>query len=180
MSAAYSSAEALSVRFEQRLDDPITGGSQRSSGEAVLSRTGYRIETDDYVFVTDGVTTWMHNRPAAQVALGRYEEDSATFALNRLLFAPETQYRVEGSQQVEQGGVALVALKLAAKDASAEYPDATIYLRDHDAMIVRVEARDAAGSSLTLALDRVTLLPKAPADAFTFAVPAGVEVVDLR
>ena len=71
-------------------------------------------------------------------------------------------------------------LRLQAKDPSYFFREATLWMRDSDAIITRLEVKDVNETRMLFTLKNIELNPSLDADLFIIVPPEGVEVIDLR
>jgi outer membrane lipoprotein carrier protein len=179
MQTKFSTIRSLSADFSQTVNSPYHG-TQSLDGKLVLRGNQYRVETPQQTLVTDGSTTWVHNRQENQVLVNRYQKDESTFTVNDFFFNFSDQFRVRRVATVTLNGQRHFRMHLLPKQGDAFFKEATIWLRDRDTMISRVELLDMNDTRMTFNLRNVVINPPVAVNAFTFTAPRGAEVVDLR
>lgn len=174
------SAKALQVDFNQTYSSEYFDDTESSTGTAILQGSRYRVVTSSQVFVSDGVTTWIYDAVENQVLVNDYVEDETTVSLNTFLSGSGEKYRADQVDSVVLGGAPHDAVKLDALDPAAFFPNYTLYVRQADEAITRLEVVDLNGTTITFELGRVVFDPPIPDDTFTFEPDSTSDIVDLR
>jgi outer membrane lipoprotein carrier protein len=81
LKATYRSDVAIQADFSQHLTSPDGERLPGVEGTIVLLGDRYRVDTDGQTLVTNGETTWIHNRYENQVLVHDYVDDPSTFSL---------------------------------------------------------------------------------------------------
>ncbi len=178
--ARLTAAGSLSADFTQTFSSEFFEDTESSSGRVVLQGSKYRVETLEQTFVSDGVTTWIHDRAADQVLINDYTEDETSFSLSRFLLNDSGEYEAKGVSQTTLGGVALQAVRLESTDPLAFFPECTLYVRAQGETISRLEVVDLNGTRISFELRNVVLGPRIAPGTFSFDPAAVGDVVDLR
>jgi outer membrane lipoprotein carrier protein len=179
MQSRFSTIRTLSADFSQTVNSPFHG-TQSLDGNLVMRGNQYRVETPQQTLVTDGRTTWVHNRQENQVLVNQYQKDETTFSVNDFFFNFNDQFRVRRIATVTMDGQRHFRMHLLPRQTDAFFKEATVWLRDRDTMISRVELLDVNDTRMTFNLRNVVINPPVAVNAFTFTPPRGAEVVDLR
>ncbi|CAM3247138.1 LolA family protein [Rhodothermus bifroesti] len=176
----YAQLKALQASFIQITQTPYANGGDTLKGTLLLSGDRYRIETPRQLLVTDGQTTWVYLPETRQVVMNRYVVDETAFSLHEFLVRYPERYNVEGGETVRYQGERHYRLRLRPRQRDAAVQEVTLWVRDRDLAITRLEVRDVNETHLTFMLTDIRFNPVVPNDAFTFHPPSGVEIVDLR
>ncbi len=105
-------ASAIRADFTQTFSSEFFDDTESASGQVTLQGRKYRVETSSQVFVSDGVTTWIHDITADQVLINDYVEDETTVSLNRFLLSSKEDYRAVSVTAVDVAGIAHRAVHL--------------------------------------------------------------------
>jgi outer membrane lipoprotein carrier protein len=176
----FSQVRAVQADFSQTAASPYHHGAQTVNGHLVLRGTQYRVETPDQTIVTDGRTTWVHMKHDRQVLINNYVEDETTFSINDFFFNFADNYNVRRVEPVTLEGQRHFRMHLTPRQQDSFFQEATIWLRDRDTMITRVQVLDANETTMTFNLRNVVLNPTLDGSTFSFTPPRGSEIVDLR
>lgn len=180
LKSTYESVDAIRARFSQRMSSDLIDEEESSAGTIVLQGDRFRVETASQTIVTDGVVTWIYNAPEDQVLINDYVEDETTFSLNEFLFNFDAHYAVKtvGREQVD--GAWHHTLTLNPRNPDSFFSAVTLWVRDADTLVDRLDVTDMNGSAFTFTLDGIELNPELRPDTFQFTPPESAEVVDLR
>lgn len=159
-----------------------SGKVEKSSGTFYIKKEEkYRIETNNNIIVTDGVTSWSYNKKRNQVLIDNYKPDGNTFSPNKFLFKyPENFYSdLEGSETVN--GVECYAIKLTPRNKGS-VKSAKIWVGKNDNLIRKLTLTTSESTS-TYILKKINLDVGLSNSKFTFdpsSEAPGAEVIDLR
>ena len=176
----YEAIEALQAEFSQTMSSPYSDAENTFTGQVVLKDNQYRVETGTQTIVTDGKTTWIYSPGENQVLINDYKEDEATFSLNDFLFNHHDRYKVTGTKAVQLDGEKHLRIHMKPKKQSDFFREMTLWMRDRDDMVTRLEVIDQNNTRLTYTLTDIELDPKVGSQTFSFTPPKEAEVVDLR
>jgi len=178
--AAYDALDALRASFTQVITSDFAGDSTRIDGTVLLSGNRYRVQTPGQTVVTNGETTWIYTPADSQVVVNDADTAASTVTPETFLRAADEQYTVMASTPTRRGGSDHVKLEVSATDSSSQFQRATLWVRQADRLVTRMQATDRNGSVLDLRLRNLTVNPALEADPFRFTPPEGIEVIDLR
>jgi outer membrane lipoprotein carrier protein len=185
--AAWSKVRTVRGTFEQTVTNPITGGSATTHGTFAQerpNRLAIRFSTpDSSAVVADGKYLWVYLPASAPgQVIKRAATDRAAVPIDptgQFLDAPRSKYEISAAGTRTVAGHPAHGLALVAKPgAGTPVQRATVWIDDDDSLIREFESTETSGVTRHVRL--TTLEPNAAVgrDAFTFAVPKGVKVVD--
>ncbi len=177
--STYSRMTSLSASFTQTMTSPY-GGAESFSGTLLSQGDRYRVDAGPQLFVTDGRTTWLHDRRANRVVVNRFVPNQTAFSPTTFLSTYSTRYRVTRVTPSGSGAAKTFTLTLAPKSRSEMFDSVTLVMNDRASTVSRIEMRDVNGSTIRYDLRNVQANPRIPAGTFTFTAPRGAEVVDMR
>ncbi len=180
LKAKYDTLESLRASFSQTMTSAYSDQASTFSGTLVLKGNRYRVETDAQTLVTDGVTTWLYDESENQVLINDYIEDETAFSPGDFLMNFDQDYNVTAAQAVRLEGQPHFKLSLKPKSRDSFFREATLWMRDRDDVVTRLEVLDVNETKMMFSLKNIELNPAIPAKAFTFTAPKGAEVYDLR
>ena len=176
----YQAIEALQAEFSQTMSSPYSDTENKFTGQVVLKDDQYRVETGTQTLVTNGETTWIYSPGENQVLINDYKEDETTFSLNDFLFNYHDRYDVTGTEAVQLDGEKHFRIHMKPKRQSDFFREMTLWMRDRDAMVTRLEVIDRNDTRMTYTLTDIELNPKVSDQTFSFTPPQEAEIVDLR
>lgn len=176
----YDALQSLRAEFTQTMTSEYMDGPQRFTGRLVMQREKYRVETGAQTIVTDGRTMWIFNNAENQVLINDYVQDETSFSINDFFRNFDDLYNVRTTQAVTLAGKKHHRMELRPKRADSFFKAVTLWMRDADDVITRVEVLDANEVKMTFELTNIVLNPAVNGSTFQFTPPRGAEVVDLR
>lgn len=177
----YDSLEGLRAEFTQTMASAYSDETVSSSGHLVLQGDKYRVETDGQVLVTNGTATYIYLPGEKQLLINDVVEDETSFSPSEFLLNYDERFTVSGIETVQLDGVRHFKLGLLPKAQDSFFKEATIWLRDRDTIITRLEVLDVNETRMTFVLKNVELNPTLDARTFNgIDVPEDVQIVDLR
>lgn len=175
----YARAGSMRAEFTQTMDNPY-GGRQTTSGTLLSQGQSYRVEAGNQLFVTDGRTTWLHDRRRNQVVINRYVANETAFSPTAFFSTYAQRYRVTRVVPAGSGAARTYTLTLVPRARSEMFDQVTVVMRDRDTSVSRIDMRDANGATIRYDLRNVQMNARVPSGSFTFSSPRGAEIVDLR
>ena len=172
----YSSLETLQARFTQTMTSDIFDEDERIRGSIFMRGEAYRILTGTRTIVTDGTTSWIFDAFEKQVLIDNQIEDESTFSVHEFLYAFDERFSVEGSQRSGD----LWRIALTPIDPDDYFQHLELLVRDSDAIIVGLDVDDANEVHLEIRLSEISENPDIEDRMFSFDIPDGADVVDLR
>ncbi|HYE59111.1 MAG TPA: outer membrane lipoprotein carrier protein LolA, partial [Rhodothermales bacterium] len=127
----YARLSSVSARFTQTMSSPY-GSSERFSGTLVAQGDRYRLEAGPQVFVTDGRTTWLHDRRANRVVINTYVPNQTAFSPTTFLSTYSSRYRVTRATPSGSGSNRIYTLQLVPKSRSEMFESVTLVMRNRD------------------------------------------------
>ncbi|MDE2997318.1 MAG: outer membrane lipoprotein carrier protein LolA [Bacteroidota bacterium] len=180
LSQRYESIEGMRLRFVQTATSAFMDEEERYSGMLTFTDTAYHIVTSNQTIVTDGTTTWVHNRGEGQVIINDFVEDESDFSLTQFLrsFSDEYDASYQGTDRLS--GVAHERLRLLPRADFASFRQVDLWIRSSDGLVTRLIAVDLNDVRMVFELSDIEVNPNVSGDFFEFSIPDGAEIVDLR
>lgn len=176
----YEELDRLEASFTQVIGSDFASDSTRIEGSVLLAGNKYRVETPNETVVTNGETTWIYSPRDSQVVINDADEEASTVTPETFLTSSAEQYEIQSTESTTRAGVPHNVLTLTSTDPSSRFQEATLWVRRSDLLVTRLRATDRNGSTLDLRLHDLEVNPSLNGDPFTFSIPEGIEVVDLR
>ena len=180
LSERYGTIHGMRLRFVQTASSAFMDEDERYSGQLAFTDTAYRVTTSNQTIVTDGKTTWVHNRAEAQVIINDFVEDEWSFSLTAFLRSFSKDYAATWEGKETLAEEAHDRLRLLPKDDFASFRQVDLWIRASDGLVTRLVALDLNDVRMEFDLSELEVNPDLPADLFRFVTPSGVKVVDLR
>jgi chaperone LolA len=184
----YAKITDASATFTEEVKFKYSNIQQSLSGELEMKQENkYRIQTDQQTVVTDGKTVWSYSPINKQVLIDDYKENAKTFSPDRFLFSVPTDFQAvflnEKTSSNEVQSLKEYALKLiprAGTSSAAAVKSLKIWVAGKDWSIRKVEYVDMNETQRTYTVHSLSLNTGLPDSNFSFTVPSGVQIVDLR
>jgi chaperone LolA len=177
----YASIDDAVVKFEQTVKYGVSKFEQSFSGTFYFKKKNkYRIETDQQIVVTDGVTSWLYSKVNNQVIIDKYREDKDTSSPEKFLLSISDEYIPVILRTERNEGKKIYILKLTPRDENSSIESAKIWVVEGDLQITRVEITDISGTVTTHSVKSIKINSGVEDSIFKFSIPSGVKVVDLR
>jgi chaperone LolA len=177
----YASIDDAVVKFEQTVKYGVSKFEQSFSGTFYFKKKNkYRIETDQQIVVTDGVTSWLYSKVNNQVIIDKYREDKDISSPERFLLSISDEYIPVILRTERNDGKKIYILKLTPRDENSSIESAKIWVVEGDLQITRVEITDISGTVTTYSVKSIKINSGVEDSIFKFSIPSGVKVVDLR
>lgn len=180
LEAKYQATDALRADFKQTTTSPFSDQASTFRGTLLLQGDRYRVETDRQTLVTNGTTTWIYTPAERQVIVSKNVKNETAFVPSEFFYDYRDRFTVRSSRVVEQDGSTYHVLRMRPKKEHSFYRSITLWVRDRDALITRLEVVDANDTQMVFDLRDVEFVPSLSVDAFTFSPPQSAEVIDLR
>lgn len=177
----YESIADARLRFSQKVNFEVAKIEQNVTGTLLLKKGNkYRVELDGQTIVTNGETVWSYSGAQNQVLIDHFKMDERTFSPERILTATPTEYTPVflGKERVAKTETVLLKLTPVSDDAYVKtlklWVDASTW------MIKKVEYADMSGKRTEYLVHDYKINIGLDDSQFTYQVPEGVDVVDLR
>jgi len=177
----YASIDDAVVKFEQTVKYGVSKFEQSFSGTFYFKKKNkYRIETEQQIVVTDGVTSWLYSKVNNQVIIDKYREDKDISSPEKFLLSISDEYIPVILRTERNEGKKVYILKLTPRDENSSIESAKIWVVEGDLQITRVEITDISGTVTTYSVKSIKINSGVEDSIFKFSIPSGVKVVDLR
>ncbi len=177
--ARFEETGVFSAHFEQTIEDSFEGSGQATllSGTIIAGRAGYRVEMSDQTVVTDETTTWVYLKNDKQVIINDYIEDDGSFSPGQFIGERAEEFNAAFADQSDPERF---VVQLTPDSPDSYIDTATLWVRKKDYVVTRIDVVDVNGASIRFDMSNVNFHPKVSDDTFRFAIPDGVEIIDLR
>ena len=167
----FDTIKDLSVEFTQ------TGnGKNKLTGMLVFKKENkLRIDTKNFIIVTDGITSWNYNKKQNKVIISKYDEnDPGVFSINELVYELPAESDIELSNENGQN-----VLTLTPNSYNYSFDSAKLWLNE-DNLISKVVLNDAAIGIVKVKFSNYQLNQNLKDSEFSFTPPEGSRIIDIR
>jgi outer membrane lipoprotein carrier protein len=181
MKKKYDSIDDVQLRFSQRLKFSLAKMEQNRSGLLLVKKENkYRVEFDDQTIVTDGVTVWSFSSSNNRVLIDRFKMNESSLSPDKILAGAPKDYSAVLLDNEKVGGKEAAVLKLVPKNENASVKTMKLWVDEATWLIMKVDLVDIGGNETTYVVEDFKTNLGLPDSRFTYQIPQGVDVVDLR
>ncbi len=184
--AALRQVTTLRAAFTQRIQDPMVGGDDTSSGELLLKRPDkfamrWEVPKGDLI-LQDGQALWVYlpstaPRQVVRTTLTGRPGESMNF-VEEFLDRPRERFTYSYVRADSVGSRLADVLALVPRQANAGYQRVLLWVDREDGLTRRFEVNEGSGAVRRITLDHIRVNVTIPASSFVFKVPNGVRVID--
>ena len=186
--AAYAGIRTAKASFEQTIMNPLLGSELKSRGDFEQSRPNrfaFRFtDPKGDVIVCDGRYVWAYLPTSTPGRVNRApcggDQAGSLDLIGEFFTNPKARYTIGdgGAATIGDRKTRVVLLTPRSKDAA--FTRAKVWIEPTSGSLVQFEAVEPSGLTRLVRITRFT--PNAPVNqsAFTFTVPKGVKVVDIK
>lgn len=177
----YESIQSLKANFKQIYVWKLAGETQTLEGTLLLkSGDRYRIETNDQIIVTDGKKVWTYSKANNQVIIDVLTKSDENKLPKDLLFRYSEDYVPHYIGEEEVDGRKTYLLNLVPKDQDAFIKSMKIWVDASDWLTIKISQTDLNDNVNTYFVTNIEDNVDLPNSLFSFQIPPGAEVIDLR
>lgn len=177
----YDAIDDAQLRFSQKTRFELSKVEQNVSGTLWMKKNNrYRVETGDQTIVTDGVTVWSYSAANNQVLIDRFKMDENSISPERILMHSPTEYTPSILGKDKIGKTDVLVLKLVPRNDQSMIKTMKVWVDNATWLIKKVEILDVNGKQTEYLITDLHINSGVKDSLFTYQIPEGVEVVDLR
>ena len=159
----------------------MTGEKQSLSGKiSLMGEDRFFVETEDQIIISDGKTLWMYNKIANRVLIDKLINSDETLLPRQILLKHTDDYigLVQREEKVE--GEWCYLLHLTAHTEDTFIPIVKVWVQKNKWVPARIEQIDINDNITTYHLNNIVTGLPLDKKIFTFTMPEGAEVIDMR
>ena len=159
----------------------MTNLEQSASGTLFLKKGNrYRLEVEGRTIVTDGSTVWSYSPLMNQVIIDQFNSDERMWSPEKILTGAPGDFlaSVLGTDKIR--GSDLLVLKLVPKNDESFISAVKLWIDGSTWLVKRAEVVDFNGKRTEYEITDVKINTGLEDRWFTYEIPRGVDVVDLR
>ncbi len=175
----YQSLKAVCADFSQTFYWKLTGEVQRVEGRVcALGGNQFKIETPEQVVINDGKALWTLNKTNNQVVIDRPENaaEDNPFIKNFL----DKYLRDYTARPLPSETAGERCVLMTAKEEDQYVPRIKVWIDEKSLLIQKIEQTDLNDNVTVFELQRIDTSVKLTPRDFSFSVPAGADVIDMR
>ena len=177
----YDSIEDADLKFVQKTTFGLSKIEQRSTGTLVFKKGNkYRVVTENQTIVTDGETVWSYSAANNQVLIDNFKMDENAFSPERILSGAPGDFGAVLLGEDRVGKTETVVVKLTPGDGHSTIKAMKLWVDNSTWLIRKAEISDVNGKDTEYTVTDIKINSGIEDSEFTYQVPGGAEVVDLR
>lgn len=177
----FEAIDDAEMMFVQKAKYELANIEQRANGKLYYKRGNkYRVEIEGQTIVTDGKTVWSYSKPNNQVLIDHFKKDRHSLSPQNILTgAPNDYYAIMvGKESLADHETFVV--KLVPKEDVSIVKSIKLWIDDSDWITWKAEVQDINGKQTDYQVNDIKTDLGLADSLFTYYIPKGVEVVDLR
>ncbi len=177
----YDSIDDAMIKFSQQVKFTLSNAEQIFHGTLYMKRPKkYRIESEQQTFVTDGKTVWSYSPVNKQVLIDHYKEDSRSFSREKFLInIPKNFYAsLVGKETLNDRSIKV--LRLTPKDDKSLLKLLKLWIEEDSWLVKKALVVERNDVETLYVVKDIKINTDLADTKFTYQIPSGVEVVDLR
>ncbi len=172
----FSTVEDITAKFTQKIISALDETPITLTGKFYFKKeNNLRIEVENSVIVSNGITVWNDNQTMNKVIISNYEGDYTSFSLTEII----NSYPGLCEKEIVSNASGVAVIKLTPIDNQLDFKTALISVNKND-FIEKVQISDYNNMKFIFELDSIKLNTKLSRQLFNFKPSEGVEVIDLR
>ncbi len=177
----YDTIQDARLKFSQRVTFERTNLEQSSKGTLFLKNGNrYRLELGEQTIVTNGTIVWSYSQATNQVIIDKFKMDERLLTPEKVLTGAPEDFIPSSLGKERIGDMDVIALKLVPRDDRSFLSLLKLWVDGSSWLIRRAEVVDANGKTTEYEIEDVKMNIGLDDDLFTYEIPAGADVVDLR
>jgi chaperone LolA len=177
----YDKLNTLRIDFEQVYHWVLADETNTIRGTLYLTKDNrYRVELPNQLIITDGKTVWTYSKDLNQVMLDRLSKDAGNPVPGELMlrYSRDFEARMVGKEKVNN--VDTYVIELVPKRQDEFVRKVRLWIDKSRWIVVRLRQEDLNGNVTVYNVTRLVENPTLNSKLFTFEIPEGAQVVDLR
>ncbi|MDH3253257.1 MAG: outer membrane lipoprotein chaperone LolA [Ignavibacteria bacterium] len=177
----YDKITDARLYFTQMVTMTLAGIEQKVSGTLYIKKTNmYRLEMPERTVVTDGKTVWSYSVPNKQVLVDRFKLTSGSLTPEQILTGAPEDFFSTLLDPEQLGDSRTLVVKLVPRNDASLIQSLKLWVDDKSWLIKKVELVDVNEKKTEYLVRDIRMNSGLPDSQFTYQIPEGVEVVDLR
>jgi len=179
--AKYKKTSTAIAKYTQTVQFKLTKMEQSYDGILFLKKEKkYRIETDQQVIMTNGITTWAYSPKTNQVVIDNYKEDKNSISPEKFLTEYPNDYysNLIGTANVNNQDT--YEMKLTPKESRSFIKSLKVWVDSKEWFIRKIEIIDMNDNTTVYTVKNIQANVEIGNDKFQFKPTSETQVIDLR
>jgi chaperone LolA len=177
----YEMIDDAVAQFEQHVRFGFSNIEQTFVGTLTMKKPNrYRIESEHQTIVTDGTTVWAYSETNGQVIIDKYKENQNSISPEIFMLNLPANFYSALLGEETFNSIKCIVLKLTPKDDRSFIKAVKIWVDAQNWMVHKIFITDVNETETTYVVKDIKLNTNIREKVFSFAAPAGTDIVDLR
>lgn len=177
----YDGIKDATITFKQDVIFGVTKSEQSFAGTLLMKKGNrYRIELEDQVIATDGLSVWSYSKSSNQVLIDKYRDNPRSLSPDKLLVNIPEDYTVTILGKEKFGKKETVILKMIPNDKVSNLKWIKVWVDESDYLMYKVQVFDVSENLMTYTVENIKINSGLADTQFQFSIPSDAEVIDLR
>ncbi len=177
----YEKLQSMQADFVQNYTWSLAGETQTLEGKILLKKGDrYRVETKTQTIVTDGATVWTYSPEKQQVIIDKLSKTAEDPLPRELIVKYTRDFKAKFLGTDKSGKTDLFRIHFTPRDENSFVSEVTAWIEKDTWLAKKIEQHDINDNITVYELKNIQRDVVLAENLFTFKIPDGVEVVDLR
>lgn len=177
----YEKMQSMQADFVQNYTWSLAGETQTLEGKIFLKKDDrYRVETATQTIVTDGATVWTYSPEKQQVIIDHLSKTAEDPLPRELIVKYTRDFKAKLLGTDKSGKVDLYRIHFTPRDENSFVSEVTAWIEKDTWLAKKIEQHDINDNVTVYELKNIQRDVALADNLFTFKIPDGLEVVDLR
>ena len=177
----FNTIEDAELTFSETDRFTLTTMEHHVAGTLIMKKGNrYRVAMEGDTIVTDGETVWHYSAATRQVLIDHFKMDERSLSPERILAAAPGDYEAALLGREKVGKNETEVLKLIPQAAHSSLKAMKLWVDDKEWFVRKAELEDVGGKRTSYVVQEAKFNTGVPDSLFSYQIPAGAEVVDLR
>lgn len=179
--AKYKKTNTAIAKYTQTVQFKLTKMEQSYDGILFLKKEKkYRIETDQQIIMTDGITSWAYSPKTNQVVIDNYKEDKNSISPEKFLTEYPNDYysNLIGTANINNQDT--YEMKLTPKESRSFIKSLKVWVDSKEWFIRKIEIIDMNDNTTVYTVKNIQANVEIGNDKFQFKPTSEIQVIDLR
>jgi outer membrane lipoprotein carrier protein len=176
----YQQMNDAAATFTQTVKLRYSKNGQPMSGTVKIKKGNkYRVETQQQIIVTDGVTVWMYTPKTKQVLVDRFRANRQPFSPDKFLLGLPSDFTSE-SVVTNDSQFVLTLVPKAGNVIYSSIASLTVWTTEEQWLVNKIEIVEKNGTSKIITLTDIQFNKGIADAAFRFSITSDMHVVDMK
>jgi chaperone LolA len=177
----YEKLQSMQADFVQNYTWSLAGETQTLEGKIFLKKDDrYRVETKTQTIVTDGATVWTYSPEKQQVIIDHLSKTADDPLPRELIVKYTRDFKAKLLGTDKSGKNDLYRIQFTPRDEDSFVREVTAWIDKDTYLAQKIEQHDINDNVTVYELKNIQRDAALADQLFTFKIPDGAEVVDLR